>query len=125
MLNANEIQAGLGNFYGTEGYHRVTVCPGLVATDGVAWLAQNAGCFWLIDEIALANRFNAKVRAEEMQFWTLKVTGNSAVLTCDHDENQPIFRKKIEFTDFPLPGIRIWVAFGDETAKVAMLPSEY
>jgi len=124
-MTAQEIQNGLGNFYGSEGYHRVTIIPGLVATDGVAWLAQNAGCFWLIDEIALANRFNAKVKAEEMQFWTLKVTGSSAVLTCDHDEGQTVYRKKIEFTDFPLPEIRIWVGIGDETTRVAMLPSEY
>lgn len=125
MLNATELTQGLGQFYGSEQYHRLTMFPGLLATDGVAYLAKNAECFWLIDEIALANRFNAKVRAEEMQFWTLKVNNGSAVLTCDHDAGQTIYRKIIEATDFPLPEIRIWVGPGDETTKIALLPSEY
>ena len=127
-MNANEIQNTLSGFYGTERYHRLTIFPGMVATDGVAYLAKAAQCFWLTDEITLAQR-NPKIRNNEnlqgIQFWDLKVTGSSAVLTCSEDEGKPVYVKKIPYTDFPLPEIRIWVAPVDETNKVMMLPSEY
>lgn len=127
-LNAEQLKNGLAGFYGTDGYHKLTIVPNLVATDGVAWLAENAECYWLIDEIALA-QMHPKVRAnrqlQEMQFWTLKVNGTSATLICEEDEGKPVYTKKIGFTDFPLPEVKIWVGPGDGRFKVALLPSEY
>lgn len=134
MLNANELQKGLGGFYGTDSYHKVTIFPGIVGTDGIAYLAKNAECFWLVDEIAIANRTRAAIvnnpQLQEIQFWTLTVKDRSAVLACRTDKSHPpVYQKTIEYTDFPLPEINIWVAAaGDpdgKTFKVMMLPSEY
>ncbi len=43
---------------------------------------QQAGAYWLLDEIALANACNRSVKAEEFQVWTLtrNKTGNGAML---------------------------------------------
>jgi hypothetical protein len=129
MLNADQIKQGLGNFYGTEQYHRVTIFPGIVGTDGVAWLAQNAECFWLIDEIAMAQRHpkvKSNPRLQEMQFWNLKRDGKGAILTVVVDSGlPPVLKKRIEYTDFPLDEIDLWVAPADENLKVIMLKTEY
>lgn len=133
MLNATELKQGLGNFCGTDGYHRLTIFPGIVGTDGVAWLAKNAECFWLIDEIAIAQRTVRAIRdnpaLQDMQFWQLNVTGTKATLVCCEDEGRPVYEKEIEYTDFPLSEIRIWVAAAGDpegnTFKVMMLPNEY
>ena len=127
-MNAQQIQDSLSNFTGTDGYHRITIVPHLVATDGVAWLAENAQCYWLIDEIALAQmhpKVRSNKRLQEIQFWTLKVEGSRGTLICEEDEGKPVYTKAIPFTDFPLSEIRIWVGPGDEKTKVALLPSEY
>jgi hypothetical protein len=133
MLNAEELTRNLAGFYGTDQYHKLTIFPGFVGTDGVAYLAKNAECFWLVDEIAIANKTVPAIRNNEalqgMQFWQLNVTGRKAVLVCNEDEGKPVYEKEIEYTDFPLPEIKIWVAAaGDpdgKTFKVMMLPSEY
>jgi hypothetical protein len=130
MLNANELQNGLAGFYGTDGYHKLTIFPGFVGTDGVAYLAKNAECFWLIDEIAISNKTVPAVKKlEDIQFWRLTVNNGKGVLVCCEDEGKPVYEKEIEYTDFPLPEIRIWVALaGDPDGKmfkVMMLPSEY
>jgi hypothetical protein len=129
MLNATELKAGLAGFYGTDGYHKLSIFPGLVATDGVAWLCKNADCYWLFDEIALAQRLPA-IRNNEMlqdiQFWQLTVNDGSAVLVCCEDEGKPVYEKEIPMTDFPLPEQKIWVGPGPEgTYKVALLPAEH
>jgi hypothetical protein len=134
MLNATELLNGLGGFYGTDGYHKLTIFPGFVGTDGVKYLAQNAECFWLIDEIAIANATRASIKnnpaLQDIQFWELTVKDRVGTLTCRVDSDQPpVFQKTIGSTDFPLPSQKIWVAAaGDpdgKVFKVLMLPSEY
>jgi hypothetical protein len=128
MKTASEITSGLSNFYGTQGYHRLTLSPKLLATDGVRWLAENAECFWLLDEIANAQSLpviQRNQRLQEMQFWTLEVTGSKAVLTCEEDSDMPVWSKNIDYTDFPLNTIKLYVAPLDETRFVVMCPSEY
>jgi hypothetical protein len=135
MLSASEIQKGLAQFYGTDGYTRLSPLHGnLICTDGVTWLAQNADCFWLIDAIASHQPECQKdAMLREHQFWTLKVTtsptgGRSAKLTCERDEDDVALTQHIEFTDFPLEEVRIWVEYGevqDKPVMVCLLPSEH
>jgi hypothetical protein len=129
MKTAIEIREELKQFYGTEMYHKISILPNMLATDGVAWLAKNAECFWLTDEITIAQsipEIKRNTRLQEMQFWTLrKKSETSAELICEEDEGQTVYMKRIHYTDFPLDSIRIWVAPVDEKTKVMMLPSEY
>lgn len=124
MKTAAEINEGLSQFTGTCHYYRHS--PRLLLTDGVAWLCNEAGCFWLVDIIA---SYQPQCRRDEMlagiQFWTLKVNPDkSAVVTCDRDTNDTAIKQVIEYTDFPLPEIKLYCAAnGDE--MVVLLPSEY
>jgi hypothetical protein len=48
------------------------------------------------------------------------VRGSSASLSCADGNGNTVYRKEIEYTDFPLPEITLW--FTDNTV---LLPSEY
>lgn len=115
-----EIESQLAQCIGTEKYHRLSPLHGrLVCTDGVKLMAELCGAFWLIDAIASYRR------KEEMQFWTLKVSNNTAVLSMREDSDRPeLVHQEIEYTDFPLDEMKVWVQESGQY-MVAMLPSEY
>ncbi|HLT01438.1 MAG TPA: hypothetical protein VK001_04635 [Geminicoccaceae bacterium] len=139
-LAPHELQARLQRFTGSETFY--THFTGrLIYTEGVHYLAEHAGAYWLIDAIA-SWQTEPKVRAAPFQVWRLTVTQDrSAVLEVaeDHDERGhpvharnaaeraaghwtrgPLARQAIPWTDFPLDTIDLWVCRG-----VLMLPSEY
>ena len=112
--------ADLDQFTGTENWyqHWLGKCT---YTDGVKFLAEQAGAFWLIDEVAI-NQTRPKVRAEEFQVWilTTDLEKRKAVLQCEDGNDNVVFTKQIEFTDFPLSEIKLYCTDG-----VILLPSEY
>lgn len=107
------------NFTVTEHYYR----HGLTSakyTDGVKYLAERAGAYWLIDEVCTAQHL-PRVRREPFQTWKLEVhPDRSADLAMDDGNGNVIYRKRIEFTDFPADRIALW--FAD---NVVLLPTEY
>ncbi len=117
----------LSNFTGTEGYTRHRFIPnstGVLLTDGVKYLAENAGAYWLMDIIL---SILPQIRNEE--FWTvkLKVKNNKGQVTIDDGNNNVLYTQRVHFCDFPEPGIKLFVSdnrdYGEE--PVIMLPSEY
>ncbi len=118
----------LAQFTGTEAYYRYGLGISYL-TDGVKYLCDEAGCYWLIDIIGSYQKYlsrHSDARLQVMQFWKLTVNEDkSAVVTCVADSGEtPVVTQKIEWTDFPLPEVDIWV--GIETdRKIAILPSEY
>jgi hypothetical protein len=87
----------------------------------VQYVAETAGAYWLIDEIAFAQRGNKRVAAEEFQSWKLKVNpDHSARLTCEDGNGNVVFSKIIPYSDFPLEEITLYF-----TNKTILLPSEY
>ena len=111
----------LAQFTGTENWYRHAINRKVLFTDGVKFLADRTGAYWLIDEIAIIQPYEARVSAQEFQVWKLKVSeDHSAVLTCGDGNDHVVFAKRISFTDFPLEEITLW--FTDNTV---LLPSEY
>ena len=110
----------LNQFTGSEHWYRFGLDPRVTCTDGAKYVADTAGAYWLLDEIALAQRFNKKVAAEEFQAWKLTVNPDStAALTCEDGNYNVVCTKRIPFTDFPPEGITLW--FENNTIY---LPSE-
>ncbi|GEC77916.1 DUF6876 family protein [Flavobacterium aquatile] len=111
----------LAQFTGTENWYRHPIARTVLYTDGIQYLAEKAGAYWLIDEIAF-NQIKPNIKKEEFQTWTLRVDleKSTAALTCDDGNNNIVFSKKIEYTDFPLQEIRIFFV-----NNVILLPSEY
>lgn len=124
------LESELEGFIGTEGYHRYPIGP-LLLTDGVAYLAKEAKCYWLVDAIESyqGESFEGKLevgrrrlREFGFQFWELEVADDkSAVLTCVEDSGyEPLVIQTFRYTDFPLKKVKLYLQGG-----VLMLPSEY
>lgn len=115
----NELKANLRQFCGTENYFRHSL-SGLLFTDGIKYLADEAGAYWLIDAIVSYQTSRLKEKCP-FQVWALKVNNSSGVLTMREDlENLEEIRQEIEYTDFPLDYIKLYLI-----DNVLLLPSEY
>ena len=111
----------LSQFTGSEHWYRHGLARDILFTDGAKYVADQGGAYWLLDEIALAQRGNSRVAAEEFQAWKLTVKPDrTATLTCDDGNGNVVASKPIPFTDFPLDEIELWF-----TNNTIYLPSEH
>ena len=124
MKTREEILQELPNFYGTENYYRLSpLFRTFVLTDGAKYLADAAGAWWLMDAIAshLGSYRDegfvvAKLqRATATNGWVLRLEDGNDGLLAD---------QLIEFSDFPLDEITLYVIRQDDL-RVILLPSEY
>ena len=115
MLSIKEILDGLVQCTGTENYWKNPLLH-FQYTDGVKFLWESAECYWLLIAISSYRR------SEPFQVWELKVeSDNTAILTMQEDSDKPfLVEQKIEYTDFPLEEIKLWLIDG-----ILLLPSEY
>ena len=110
----------LANFTGTEHWYRHAFVRNVLYTDGVQYVAEKGGAYWLIDEIAFGQG-KRKIAAEPFQVWTLKVKADqTARLTCEDGNGKRVFTKRLDYTDFPLNEISFYFM-----NNVLMLPREY
>ncbi len=113
--------ADLMQFTGSEHWYRHALVRDVLYTDGVQYVAQTAGAYWLIDEIAFTQRSERRVAAEKFQLWKLTVNpDHTARLTCEDGNGRAVFGKTLEYTDFPLEEITLYFM-----NKTILLPSEY
>jgi len=114
-------EADLRNFTGSEHWYRHGLVRTILFTDGAKYVADHGGAYWLLDEIAFAQKGQKAVAAEEFQVWTLKVNADrTATLSCGDGNDNTVFTKEIPFTDFPANEITLWFA-----NNTIYLPSEH
>lgn len=98
-------------------------------TDGVRYLAEKAGAYWLIDVIVSHQpAVLQKIRAagdRNFQVWEVVVyPDRKCKVTCHNGnggDDKEIYKvQRIEYTDFPLVEFKLYCADG-----VILLPSEY
>lgn len=110
----------LTQFTGSENWYRHPLWPSITYTDGAQYVAEAGGAYWLLDAI-VSHQHDARVRGQEFQVWTLKVSPDrSATLTCEDGDHTLVANQSIAYTDFPLPEITLWLQ-----NDVIFLPSEY
>ncbi len=118
MKTAKEIQENLPSFTGTEQYYQ-HICN-LLLTDGAKYLAESAEAWWLLDLVA-SYQGHPKVKNEDFQVYQLKVNPDkSAIVKITDGNNHILAQQEIEYTDFPLDKITLWVEYG-----VCLMPSEH
>jgi hypothetical protein len=123
------LETMLAHFTGTMNYHRSSFfTKSIFHTDGVQYLSDKAGAFWLIDAI-VSYQMKPSIARHPFQVWSLKVENRSAVLTCgDGNDTPPLVTQKIPYTDFPLDKISLYLENGsldgEHIHKILMLPSE-
>ena len=114
-------KAALGQFTGSESWYRHGINRAVLFTDGAKYVADQAGAYWLLDEIAIIQPHDARLRGEEFQVWKLAVNADqTGALTCEDGSDNVVYTKQIEYTDFPREGITLYF-----TNNTILLPSEY
>jgi hypothetical protein len=112
--------ATLAQFTGTEHYYRIA--PKFLITYGAKYLAENAGCYWLLD--AAISHLVEIGTADWFVLVRLVVQDGAAVLKLE-DGNGSVYRKQtIPYTDFPAPQ-QVLYACWDGEHWVLMLTGEY
>lgn len=116
-----ELDRRLYQFIGTEQYFRHP--SGFLFTDGVKYLAEHYGTFWLLDTIL----FNQPLEIDDLQVWKLKRTYDDKeqptdrfILTGEDGNRKIAFTAEIPYSDFPADEVTIWFQNG-----VLYLPSEH
>ena len=121
MIENENLTRELMHFTGSECFFRHGIIEEVVLTEGAKFLADRAKAYWLLDEIALCQRYEENVAAQEFQLWTLSVNvDQTAILTCEDGNNHVVSRKQIECTDFPMSEVKLYCA-----NNTILLPSEY
>jgi hypothetical protein len=111
----------LRQFSGSETWYRHGLVRHILDTEGAQYVAEQGRAYWLLDEIALTQKGNRDVAGEPFQLWTLEVRKDrTALLTCEDGNGNPMLCKQIEYTDFPLDRIQLYL-----TNNTILLPSEY
>jgi len=91
---------------------------GFKFTDGVKYLAEKGGAFWFLDIIS---SYQIELKNVDFQIWGLKINKNkSGTITCTDLNEKRLIKQKIEYTDFPLDTIKLYLING-----VLILTSEY
>ena len=68
------------HFTGRECFFRHGIIEEVVLTEGAKFLADRAKAYWLLDEIALCQRYEENVAAQEFQLWTLAVNVDQTLM---------------------------------------------
>lgn len=120
-METTELKSALAQFTGTEHYYRLY--PKVVLTDGTRYLAESAGCYWLMDLYA---SYLARLDPNGDGFTCLKLTlqGTSAQIVIEDGNTQLLTKQHIEYTDFPFEQFMLYAVWSSEF-WVVMLTSEY
>ena len=95
MSNKDISKSDLAQFTGTTQYFRHWTRK-IVYTDGVQYLAERTGAYWLIDLVA-----SYQPLCDERQYWTLLLDGGKYCAVCKDRDDRVLVSQKIEFSDFP------------------------
>lgn len=86
----------LNQFTGTEKYYKHWT-QRLVYTEGVQFVAQKMGAYWLLDVIA---SYQPKLKDQEFQVWILEKHGEEYRVVCDDGDDNRLISQSIPYTDF-------------------------
>ena len=121
-MSLTNLTSQLQQFTGTSAYYRLY--PKVVLTDGAKFLAEEANCFWLMD--VYASHLLCAIDGEQESFTCLQMRtkNHHATIVIDDGNGVELAKQEIEFTDFPLPHIKLYACW-ENTHWVIMLTSEY
>lgn len=122
MKDPIELDNALAQFYGTERWYQHGLNPEMTYTDGVKFFAENAGngAYWMLDIVASALMKIQTTQDQSFIHIALDVKDDAAVMNADDGNDNPLWQRKIEFTDCPAGYWEFYLIDG-----VMLLPSEY
>jgi len=122
MLSAQEIKYNLGNFYGSQGYYEFSpLFSRIYLSDGTKYIAESCEAYWLMDLIA---NHIPSIGDDWFAVAKLTVKGSECKFVIEDGNGNVIASQDIDFTDFPLDEITLFVERGDDN-WVILLPGEH
>lgn len=126
---SNNIHIDLSIFTGTEAYHKLTMHPRVLFTDGLAYLAKQAKCYWLMDVVMSHLAYSRKVNQEPFVSFSITVDENKrAVCQFTDGNDKKLVKQIVESTDLPFDNLQFFCQKEEQangTRWIVMLPSEY
>lgn len=124
MKSQDQIKLALRQFTGSASFLRYSpsLFPQAVITEGVEYMADECQAYWLLDAIS-SHLPSVK---DDFAVVILTVDDGKALLTIADDSpaNKVYVMQGIDYTDFPLDEIKLYVSFDGEYWTI-LLPSEY
>lgn len=130
-MESNTIKAplDLSQFTGTLTYHKLTMHPRVLFTDGLAYLAKEAKCYWLMDVVMSHLATSKKIAREPFVSFSITVAQDKSALCIFTDGNDlKLAKQKIESTDLPFDKLSFFCQKekqAEGSRWIVMLPSEY
>ena len=125
MKSQDQIKFSLRQFTGSSTFTKFSpLFPNVVLTEGAEYLADECGAYWLMDMIA--SHLPSLPLEEYWAIAILTVDGGKALFTLADDSpaTKVYAMQGIDYTDFPLDEIKLYVSYDGEFWYV-MLCSEY
>ena len=120
LTNLGLDSSTLAQFTGTGAYYRISRRHML--TDGTKYLAERAGCFWMMD--AIASHLSEIGTADWFVLVRVMVSDGAALMIYENGNGQEHARQEIPYTDLPLRSVTLYACWDSEN-WVIMLPIEY
>lgn len=125
-ITPEQLEMNLAHYTGAEDYFRHGLNPRLIYTDGVKYLAEKAGAYWLIDVVASVQHTGVRLARHPFQSWSLTVdTDKAGLVICTNGNDKKLYVQQIGYTDFPLGKVKLYCCEEDDGQHVLMLSSEY
>lgn len=118
-MEPEELLTALANFTGTTQWYRNPLFPAYTYTDGVKFLAEQAGAYWLIDYV-FSNQLLPEIQGQVFQVWKIYTANDQATVKVDDGNGNILKEFKIPYTDFPLEEFTLYF-----TDNVLLLVREY
>lgn len=119
VFDRDQFRADLKQFTGTEQWYK-TAFPGYTYTDGVKFVAETCGAYWMIDYVVSYQGSTKSLQGEDFQTWYFEKDEDRMKVIVEDGNNRVLMSSEIEYTDFPDSKIELWMVGG-----VILLPSEY
>ena len=113
-----QLEHELADFYGSEVMYRHGLNRNVVYTEGVQYLAERVGAYWLLDILVTEPAILGQARS--FAAITLTVKDEKAVLSVTDGNDNQVYERRIDYTDFPAGEWKFFFTDG-----VLMLPGEY
>lgn len=117
-MKSEELKSIMGNYSGTECYHRMPI-TNLLVTDGVIGFIKNAGAMWFVTDVGLFRKQASKKNPDESMFSVHLISKNNKANIVFMDGDDKIcLKKNYSYTNcpegdwifyyFPLESLLIW-----------------
>lgn len=108
--NIENLGHELEMFHGSDRFFRTSSFTKRYShTEGINYLAKNAGCYWLLDIVTSTYHL---LREESFQLWKVEKQGEGVKVICEDGRDNILYEQDVEYSDFPLDSFSFYCELG-------------